>query len=87
MQILWTALGGLLVGVLGLFAVPGHRPRTLLGRWLGPLFGLGGALLGNALAGAVLGPDHRTVALVVALVVAAIAVSGFAAYLRTRAFA
>ncbi|HET9172638.1 MAG TPA: hypothetical protein VFN97_24645 [Actinospica sp.] len=83
MQLLWTALGGLLVGLLGLLAVPGLRLPALLS----PLLGLGGALAGNTLAAAVLGPDHRTVDLVAALVVAAIAVSGLAGYLRTRAFA
>jgi uncharacterized membrane protein YeaQ/YmgE (transglycosylase-associated protein family) len=83
-QLLWTALGGLLVGVLGLLTLPGHRP---VGRSLSPLLGIGGALGGNALAVGVLGPDHRTVSLVVGVVVAAILVSGYAMFLRTRAFA
>ena len=83
-QLLWIALGGLLVGLLGLLLLPERRPR---GRTLVPPLGIGGALGGNALTVAVLGPYHRTVSLVVAVVVAAIVVSGFAAYLRTRAFA
>ena len=83
-QLLWTAVGGLLVGLLGRLAVPG-RHRLF---WpLGPLLGLGGALAGNALAVAVLGRDHRTVNLVVALVIAAIVVFGFSADLRIREFA
>lgn len=80
-QLLWVGLGGVLVGFLGSLAVRGRR--TLL--WpIGPLLGLGGALGGNALAVAVLGHDHRTVRLVVALVVAAIVVFAFSAFLRVR---
>lgn len=83
-DLLWAALGGLLVGLLGAFTVPGHRGMA----WpLGPLLGLGGALGGNALAVTVLGREHLTVNLVVALVIAAIVVFAFAAYLRVRTLA
>jgi uncharacterized membrane protein YeaQ/YmgE (transglycosylase-associated protein family) len=80
-QLLWAALGGLLVGLLGRLAVPGRHPAL----WpLGPLLGVGGALGGNALAVVVLGRDHRTVSLVVAVVFAAIVVFAFSACLRVR---
>lgn len=83
-QLLWPAVGGVLVGLLGALAVPGRHPLA----WpLSLLFGLGGSLGGNVLAVAVLGPDHRTVSLVVAVVLAAIVVSGLLAFLRTREFA
>ena len=83
-QLLWPAVGGLLIGLLGRLAVPGQHSLAWL---LSPLFGLGCALGGNALAVAVLGHDHRTVNLVVAVVLAAIVVSGLLAFLRTREFA
>jgi uncharacterized membrane protein YeaQ/YmgE (transglycosylase-associated protein family) len=77
---LWAALGGLLVGVWGRLAVPGRRPSlwpTTL------LLGLGGALGGGALATAVLGRSHETINLVVAIVIAAVLVFGFAMYERS----
>ena len=77
---LWAALGGLLVGVWGRLAVPGRRaslwPRTLL-------IGVGGALGGGALATAVLGRSHETINLIVAIVIAAVLVFGFAMYERS----
>ncbi|HEX4787346.1 MAG TPA: hypothetical protein VH372_02705 [Actinospica sp.] len=83
-QLLWAALGGLLVGLLGRLAVPGRHPAL----WpLGPLLGIGGALGGNALAVVVLGRDHQTVNLVVAVVIAAIVVFAFSAFLRVRTLA
>lgn len=81
-ELLWTVAGGLLVGLAGRLAGPGRRPLL---RPAGPLIGVGAALAGNALAGAVLGPDHQAVNLVIALVVSAIAVFGFSAYRRLRA--
>jgi uncharacterized membrane protein YeaQ/YmgE (transglycosylase-associated protein family) len=78
---LWSALGGLLIGVWGRLAVPGHRPLL----WpLTLLLGLGGALGGGVLASTVLGREHETVNLVVAIVVAALFVFGFSAYERSR---
>jgi uncharacterized membrane protein YeaQ/YmgE (transglycosylase-associated protein family) len=80
-QLLWTVLGGLLIGALGGLAVRGH-PQPL---WpLSLLLGLGGALAGRALATLVLGTDHETVNLVVAVVVAALPVFCFTVYERTR---
>ena len=80
-HLLWTALGGLLVGLLGRVAVPGRHPAL----WpLGPLLGLGAALGGNALAEIVLGQDHPTVNLVTAVVLAAILVFACSAYVRVR---
>ena len=80
-QPLWSALGGLLVGVWGRLAMPGHRPLL----WpLTLLLGLGGALGGGALAAAVLGREHETVNLVVANVVAAVFVFGLSVYKRSR---
>ena len=80
-QPLWSALGGLLVGVWGRLAVPGHHPllwpQTLL-------LGLGGALGGGALATIVLGSGHETINLVVAIVIAALFVFGFSVYERSR---
>jgi len=80
-QLLWSALGGLLVGALGCLAAPGPHP---LRRPLTLLLGLGGGVAGGALATEVLGGAHQTVSLVVAVVVAAVLVSGLAAYQRSR---
>jgi len=78
---LWSALGGLLVGVWGCLAVPGRHPLV----WpLILLLGLGGALGGGALATVVLGRGHETVNLVVAIVVAVLFVFGFSVYERSR---
>ena len=78
---LWSALGGLLVGGWGCLAVP--RAHPLL--WpLSLLLGLGGALGGRTLATAVLGRDHETINLVVAIVVAALLVFCFSVYERSR---
>jgi uncharacterized membrane protein YeaQ/YmgE (transglycosylase-associated protein family) len=80
---LWAALGGLLVGVWGRLAVPGRRPSL----WpMTLLLGLGGALGGGALATAVLGSSHETINLVVAIVIAAVLVFGFAMYERSGEF-
>jgi uncharacterized membrane protein YeaQ/YmgE (transglycosylase-associated protein family) len=80
-QLLWTVLGGLLIGISGGLAVPGRSPL----RWpLSLLLGLGGALGGGALARTVLGAGHETVNLVVAVVVAMLPVFCFAVYERTR---
>lgn len=80
-QPLWSALGGLLVGVWGRLAVPGRGPML----WpLSLLLGVGGALGGGVVAGAVLGHDHETINLVVALVIAAVLVFGFSVYERSR---
>ena len=79
-QLLWTVLGGLLIGALGGLAVRG-RPQL---PWLSLLLGLGGALVGRALATLVLGTDHETVNLVVAVVIAALPVFCFTVYERTR---
>ena len=80
-QPLWSALGGLLVGVWGRLAMPGNRPLL----WPPTLLiGVGGALGGGALAAAVLGREHETINLVVAVVIAALFVFGFVAYERSR---
>ena len=80
-HMLWTAIGGLLVGALGGFAVP---DRTQL-RWpVSLLLGLSGAFGGSALALTVLGTAHETINLVVAVVIAALPVFAFTVYERTR---
>jgi hypothetical protein len=81
-ELLWTPAGGLLVGLAGQLAAPRRRPLL---RAAGPLIGVGAALAGEALAIAVLGPDHRWVNLVIGLVVSAIAAFGLSAYERLRA--
>jgi len=78
---LWSALGGLLVGVWGLLTIPGRHPLI---RPVILLLGLGGALGGGALAATVLGHEHETVNLVVALVLAASLVFGLSVYERSR---
>lgn len=81
-QLLWLALGGLLIGSLGRLAVPGPAqvpwPRTLG-------LGLAGALGGGLLAEAVVGRDHRMIGLAVAALLAALLVCGYAVYRRARA--
>ena len=80
-QLLWTVLGGVLIGVSGGLAMRGRSPVL----WpLSLLLGLGGALVGGALATLVLGTGHQTVNVVVAVVVAALPVFVFSVYERTR---
>ena len=81
-QLFWLALGGLLVGSLGRLAVPGPDPAP----WPRALaVGLLGAVGGGLLTSAVVGRDHRMIGLVVAVVLAALLVGGYAAVRRARA--
>ena len=80
-QLFRLALGGLLVGSLGRLAVPGPPapwPRLLAA-------GLAGALLGGLPASAVIGREHATLALAVAVLFAALLVGGYALVRRVRA--
>ncbi|WP_327674642.1 GlsB/YeaQ/YmgE family stress response membrane protein [Kitasatospora sp. NBC_00458] len=49
MTLIWALVVGLLVGLLAKLVLPGRQPVPL---WLTILLGLVGALVGNALAGA-----------------------------------
>ncbi|GAA2987503.1 MULTISPECIES: GlsB/YeaQ/YmgE family stress response membrane protein [Streptomyces] len=50
MSFLWAIIAGLIIGLLAKLVVPGRQPIPL---WLTTLLGIVGALVGNALAGAV----------------------------------
>jgi uncharacterized membrane protein YeaQ/YmgE (transglycosylase-associated protein family) len=81
-QLLWLALGGLLIGSLGRLAVPGPDPAS----WPRTLaVGVAGAVLGGLPAFAVTGRDHRVIAFAVAELIAALLVSGYALVRRSRA--
>ncbi|MED7951327.1 MULTISPECIES: GlsB/YeaQ/YmgE family stress response membrane protein [unclassified Streptomyces] len=54
MTLIWALVVGLVVGLLAKLVLPGRQPVPL---WLTILLGLVGALVGNALAGA-LGVRH-----------------------------
>jgi uncharacterized membrane protein YeaQ/YmgE (transglycosylase-associated protein family) len=83
-QLLWPALGGLLIGSLGRLAVPGPVsmpwPRTLAAGLLG---GVGGGLL----ASVVIGREHRVICFVIAALFAALLVYGYSIVRRSRALA
>jgi len=80
--LIWLAVGGLTVGLLGRLTVSGPDPlpwpRTLL-------LGLIGALGGGLLTSAVLGRAHDAVSLLVSVVFAALLVAAYAGYRRVRA--
>ena len=81
--LIWLAVGGLTVGLLGRLTVsgPDHPmpwPHALL-------LGLIGALGGGLLTSAVLGRAHDGVSLLVSVVFAALLVAAYAAYRRARA--
>lgn len=80
-QLLWLALGGLLVGSLGRLAVPDAQPRLLP---LSLLLGLGGAIGGGLLTGVVLPDGHDAVSLVAGVVIATVLVFGLAVHQRAR---
>ena len=80
-QLLWLALGGLLVGSLGRLAVP--DPRSLL-LPLSLLLGIGGAVGGGLVTSVVLGHGHDAVSLVAGMVIAGVLVFGLVAYQRAR---
>lgn len=82
LQLLWLALGGLVIGSLGRLAVLGPDPLPWP-RALG--LGLLGTVGGGLVARVVIGRDHWLISLAVAVVLAALLVSGYAAYRRTRA--
>ncbi len=80
-DVLWLGVCGLLVGAAGRLAPPGSRPppwpRTLL-------LGLGGALGGGLLTAIVLGWEHAGISLLISVGMAAVLVTGYAAYHRSR---
>jgi len=80
-QLLWLALGGLLVGSLGRLAV--RDPRSLL-LPLSVLLGVGGAVGGGLVTSVVLGHGHDAVSLVAGMVIAGVLVFGLVAYQRAR---
>lgn len=82
LQLLWLALGGLVIGSLGRLAVLGPDPLPWP-RALG--LGLLGTVGGGLVARVVIGRDHWLIGLAVAVVLAALLVSGYAAYRRARA--
>lgn len=81
-QLLWLALGGLLIGSLGRLAVfgpdPLSWPRTLA-------VGLLGAFGGGLVTSAVIGRDHPVIGFVISVLLAALLVSGYCAVRRSRA--
>ncbi|AOT57538.1 MULTISPECIES: GlsB/YeaQ/YmgE family stress response membrane protein [Streptomyces] len=49
MSFLWAIVAGLVIGLLAKLVLPGRQPIPL---WLTVLLGIGGAVVGNALASA-----------------------------------
>lgn len=53
--ILWTIIGGIIIGLLGKFLAPGGRDNIPL--WLTIVCGIGGILIGNWLYGMFFNPN------------------------------
>jgi uncharacterized membrane protein YeaQ/YmgE (transglycosylase-associated protein family) len=80
-QLLWLALGGLLIGSLGRLAVPGPVPMP----WPHTLAaGLVGGVGGGLLAAVVIGRDHQVIGFAVAGLIAVLLVSGYSIFRRSR---
>jgi uncharacterized membrane protein YeaQ/YmgE (transglycosylase-associated protein family) len=72
--ILWWILIGLVVGAVGRLVVPG---RQHIGILLTILIGVVAAIIGGILTAAVLGAGHTVITFIVAVLLAALAVSLF----------
>ena len=57
--ILWTIIGGIIIGLLGKLVAPGDRDNIPL--WLTILCGIGGILIGNWLYGMIWDPSTKGV--------------------------
>lgn len=78
--ILWWILIGLVVGAVGRLVVPG---RQHIGILLTILIGVVAAIVGGILTAALLGAGHTIITFIVAVVLAALAVSLFTTRGRT----
>lgn len=80
MDIIWTLVGGAIIGLLGKFVAPGGRDNIPL--WLTVICGIGGSILGYVVYSMFGGDGSRGVdwtRWIVSVIVAAVLVMGAAA--------